>query len=415
MTRLRPILFPLVLALLAAANLAAQTHPRPRPMGIGPEVRVDTLPGDSFPGCPAIAVAPNGASQVIWAYPESAPYDVYARHFTPLLVPRNPEQVEIGPAGSASSFLAVYGVAADPGGFQTLTARVAHNALELFRRQLDSLGNPVSGLVQIGGADTLWAWLGPDGTVYTGTYLGAQKLLVVQQLLPDGKPAGPKITVNSRPIDAPGLQLVAAGGNGDFVAVWSGFNVARQPVNQRQVIRARVFRHNQPQGKDIDVNVTQASTSEGFTVFGSPAVAVNPVTHGFVVAWPVDKGSLSGTILGRSFDAQGRPTSPERVIFGDFSSFVTLAYDDAGNVLALWNTPLTPRSEILGRLFRSDLTPISIPFEPWSEASGDFDGPICAQAVWAGDSWRIAWTAETSKDGPRAVFVRRFTRGTPGS
>jgi hypothetical protein len=180
------------------------------------------------------------------------------------------------------------------------------------------------------------------------------------------------------------------------------------------VIRSRVFRHNQPQGKDF--GITEGGAPGDFPIVaGSLALAVNPSTRGFAVAWTVEGGGSSGTIQGRAFNAQGQPASPERLIFGDLSSFVSLAYDDAGNVLALWNLLLTPRSTVLGRLFHSDLTPISVPFEPWSAASGDFNGPLCANAVWAGDSWRIGWTAETSKGGPRAVFVRRFTRGTPGS
>lgn len=407
----------IVPALLVATALTAQSQPRPRPIGIGPEVRVDTLPGDSKPGCPMIAVGPDRSSELVWAYAESTPYDVYGRHFSPLLVPTDPTQVEIGPSGSASDLPAVYGVAADPGGFQTLTARVLHfTDLEIFRRQLDPTGKPVSGLVPVGGTHDLGVWPGPRGTVYTGTYLKYYKRLVVQQRFPNGKPVGSPVVVNSRLIDAPQLQVVPLdGGDGDFVAVWSGFALKGSPV--RQVVRARVFRHNVPRrGQDTEVNATPGGTSGDFPILaGSLAVAVNPLTPGFTVAWTVETGGFAGKILGRSFDAQGRPRGPERVLFGDRSSFVTLAYDDAGNVLALWNTPLTPRSEILGRLFRPDLTPISIPFEPWSEASGDFDGPICARAVWAGDSWRIAWTAETSKDGPRAVFVRRFTRGTPGS
>jgi hypothetical protein len=144
-------------------------------------------------------------------------------------------------------------------------------------------------------------------------------------------------------------------------------------------------------------------------------VAVNPQTPGFTVAWTLEKGSASGSVQARTFDGQGRPVTQEKTIWGDLSFFVSLAYDDTGNLLAFFDTPLTPRSEVIGRLFRSTLAPVSIPFEPWSEASGDFNGPLCARAVWAGDSWRIAWTAETSKGGPRAVFVRRFTRGTPGS
>jgi hypothetical protein len=417
MARLRPILLPLMLALLAAANLAAQTQPRPRPMGIGPEVRVDTLPGDSKPGCPAIAVGPDRSSELVWAYAESTPYDVYGRHFSPVLVPTDPAQVEIGPAGSASDLPAVYGVATDPSGFQALTARVLHfTDLEIFRRQLDPAGKPVSGLVPVGGTHDLGVWPGPRGTVYTGTYLKYYKRLVVQQRLPNGKPAGPPVVVNSRLIDAPGLRVAPLDGDdGDFVAVWSGFAVKGSPV--RQVIRARVFRHNIPRrGQDTEVNATPGGVPGDFPILaGDLAVAVNPRDPGFTVAWTVENGGFSGTIQGRGFDAQGRPATPQRTLWGDLSFFVTLAYDDAGNVLGLWDTPLTPRSEILGRLFRSDLSPISIPFEPWSEASGDFNGPLCAQAVWAGDSWRIAWTAETSKGGPRAVFVRRFTRGTPGS
>lgn len=415
MTRFRPTLLVILLALLATADLMAQTNPRPR--GIGPEVRVDTLPGDSKPGCPAIAVAPDDSSELVWAYAESTPYDVYGRHFSPVLVPTDPAQVEIGPAGSAADLPAVYGVAADPGGFQTLTARVLHSTdLEIFRRQLDATGKPVSGLVPVGGTYDLGAWPGPKGTVYTGTFLRYYKRIVVQQRLANGKPLGPPVVVNSRLIDAPRLQVVPLdSGNGDFVAVWSGVTLKGSP--NRQVIRAGVaHQYYLRRGQDIEVNVTPGGTRGAFPILaGSLAVAVNPLTPGFTVAWTVENGGSSGAIQARAFDAQGRPRTSEKLIFADLSSFVSLAYDDAGNVLALWNLLLTPRSTVLGRLFRADLTRLSIPFEPFSGTGGEFNGPLCAQAAWAGDSWRIAWTAETSKDGPRAVFVRRFTRGTPGS
>jgi hypothetical protein len=409
--------FPMILlALLAATALPAQTSPRPRPMGIGPEVRVDTLSGDSKPGCPAIAVAPDHSSELVWAYAESTPYDVYGRHFSPVLAPTDPAQVEIGPAGSASDLPAVYGVAADPEGFQTLTARILHSTrLEIFRRQLDPAGKPVSGLVPVGGTYDLGVWPGPRGTVYTGTFLRYYKRLVVQQRLPNGKPVGEPVVVNRRLIDAPRLQVVPLDGeDGDFVAVWSGFTVKDFPA--RQVIRARVFRHNVPRrGQDTEVTAPGSAPGNFPILAGDLAVAVNPMIRRFTVAWTVENGAASGTIQGRSFDALGRPATPQRTLWGDLSFFVSLAYDDAGNLLAFFDTPLTPRSEVIGRLFRSTLAPVGIPFEPWSEASGDFNGPLCARAVWAGDSWRIAWTAETSKGGPRAVFVRRFTRGTPGS
>lgn len=415
MTRFRPALPTILLALLAAAALPAQSRPRPRPMGIGPEVRVDTLSGDSKPSCPVIALAPDRSTEVVWSYYESSPYDVFGRHFSPVLAPTNNAQVEIGPPGGSVDLPLAIAVSSAPGGFQTVTARtLSTTGLEFFRRRLDASGSLASNLVPIGEAGTRWAWTGPGGTFYTGTYLGPQKILVVRQLLANGRPAGPRIPVNSRPVDAPALQLAAFGGNGDFVAVWTGLSVARGS-SARQVIRGRLFRHGQPQGKDFDVNVTPGGLSGEFPILGGLALALNPATPGFTVAWTVEAGGLTGKVQGRTFDAQGRPTSPERLIFGDLSSFVSLACDDAGNVLAFWNDLLTPRSTVLGRLFHSDLTPISIPFEPWSGASGDFNGPLCAQAVWAGDSWRIAWTAETSKDGPRAVFVRRFTRGTPGS
>jgi len=416
MARFRSALPLLILALLASADLAAQSNPRPRPRGIGPEVRVDTLTGDSKPNCPVIAVAPDHSAEVAWSYTRSTPYDTYARHFTPDLTPTDPGQVEIGPAGSPSNPSVVYSLSPVPGGFQAITALIEHfTVLRPYLRRLDASGKPVSPLVPVGNGGLQWLWPGPGGTVYAGTYQASQKRLVVQRYQPDGQPAGPAITVNSRPVDVPSLELAPAGGAGDFVAVWTGFSLARRGAPARQVVRGRVFRHNRPQGQDFDVNVNPGGTAGNFPIFGGLTLAVNPATRGFTAAWTVETGGNAGKIQGRTFDAQGRPASPERSIFGDLSFFVSLAYDDAGNVLALWNTPLTPRSEILGRLFRSDLTPIGVPFEPWSEASGDFNGPICARAVWAGDSWRIAWTAETSKGGPRAVFVRRFTRGTPGS
>jgi hypothetical protein len=416
MAGLRPVFSSclMLIALLVTADLAAQSRPRPRPMGIGPEVRVDTLSGDSLPSCPATAVAPNRSFQMLWYYAESTPYSVYTRHFAPSGMPTDPTQVEIGPAGTASNFPAAYALSAVPNGFQAITARIDRLiTFKFFLRQLNTSGKPVSALIPVSENGAYWAWSGPGSAIYLGSYQVSSKLLIVQRLRANGKPAGPPITVNSRPIEDSRLELAPFGGDGDFVAVWNGVSVEPNP---RQVIRGRVFRHNQPQGADFDINVTPGVPPRDFPyINGELVVAMNPLTHGFTVLWAKQDSGFTGTIQGRSFDAQGRPSIPERLVSTDFSTFISLAYDDAGNLLVLWNLFSTSRSKVLGRLFRSDLTPVGVPFEPWSEASGNLNEPICAIAVWAGDSWRIGWMAENSKNGPRAVFTRRFTRGTPGS
>jgi hypothetical protein len=238
--------------MLVAADLAAQS--RPQPMAIGPEVRVDTLSGDSLPSCTATAVAPDRSFQMLWYYAESTPYSVYTRHFAPNGMPTDPRQVEIGPAGTASSFPAAYALSAVPNGFQAITARIdRYITFKFFLRQLNASGKPVSALIPIREDGDYWSWSGPEGAIYMGGYQASSKLLIVQRLRANGKPAGPPIAVNSRPIEESRLELTPFGGDGDFVAVWNGFSVGPNP---RQVIRGRIFRHSQPQGADFDINVT---------------------------------------------------------------------------------------------------------------------------------------------------------------
>jgi hypothetical protein len=70
-----------------SGELAAQLTPT------GPEKRVDTLPGDQYPKCPLIGVAPDQSFEIAWGYDGNLPPEIKARHYNAGGSPTDPAEV----------------------------------------------------------------------------------------------------------------------------------------------------------------------------------------------------------------------------------------------------------------------------------------------------------------------------------
>jgi hypothetical protein len=77
----------LILAGAGSGRLAAQPTPT------GPETRVDTLPGDQYPKCPLIGVAPDQSFEIAWGYNGDFPPEIKARHYNASGSPTDPAEV----------------------------------------------------------------------------------------------------------------------------------------------------------------------------------------------------------------------------------------------------------------------------------------------------------------------------------
>jgi hypothetical protein len=405
-----------VFFILAVLNGPITRNAHAQLVPAGPETRVDTVPAG--PTCPHLAVAPDGSSEIAWDYSGFTPFTVEGRHYAPDGTPTDPQQVRLGSVGSFYDTTTAYLVSPVSSGFQVLFHHfdeTLENPPVIRRQLLDPAGQPVGTSGAVGDTATRWVWPGPGDILYAGSYKAAAKTLVLWQVGPTGKPTGPKIVVNERPIDAPNLRIVPLNGQ-EFVAVWNGISVAKRGAPARQVIRARRFRLGAPQGKEIDVNVARGG-APGMPPFlpSGLAVAADPAASGFAVAWGVADAAGTATpnasIRLRFFGAPGRPAGPE-VMATPGGQGVTLAgaaFDDAGKLLLLWRPPI--RTSLRARLFQST-GPVSPVFQVNSPAAGPFDLPACGDLAWNGDSWLVSWRAGRSDQGldggAAAIFLRRF-------
>lgn len=409
-----PVLFcAVLLAALICKNLAAQPAP------VGPETRVDTLA--ALPVCPHLAVAPDHSFEVVWSSHEFPPFTPQGRHYAADGTPTDPRQVQTSGVGDFYDTPTVYLLSPLADGYRMLfdlfDETLEHPPSTLFQR-LDRAGHPVGPAVAVGDASTRWVWPGPGGLLYAGSYQARQKILVIQQVASTGRPTGLRITVNDQPVDNPHLQIVPLDGR-EFVAVWTGTSVATRRSPARQVIRARRFRAGAPDGKEFDVNVSPGGANGEPPFFVSPLAVADPQTGGFAVAWlvadAVNTTHPSSSIHLRFFGAPGRPASPEVTATpaGLLLSLADAAFDDAGNLLLLWQPPL--RNVLRARLFRfagGSAGPAGPAFQVNSDASAPFDLPGCGDLAWTGGGWWITWSAGRSVPATGgqfgAVFLRRF-------
>lgn len=407
------LLYLLALTALASRDLAAQ------PLPAGPETRVDTLA--AWPACPLLAVAPDRSFEVVWSSHEFPPFTLQGRHYAADGTPTDPGQVQASGVGGFFDTPTVYLVSPLANGFRVFfdlfDETLEHPPSTLFQR-LDPAGRPAGPAVVAAGAGTRWVWSGPGDVVYAGSYQPRQKSLVIQQVASTGRPTGPKIFINNQPIDNPHLKIVPLRGQ-DFVAVWSGTSVAARRSPARQVIRARRFRLGAPVGQEFDVNVSPGGRSGEPPFFVSFTVAADPQSGGFAVAWMISDAVNTthpvSSIHLRFFGAPGQPASPEvqGTQAGLLVSLFGAAFDDAGNLLLLWQPPrLTVLRARLFKFAGGSAGPASPAFQVNSEVSEPFDTPGCGDLTWTGDSWLIVWSVGRpvpgTGEGSRAIFLRRF-------
>ena len=396
--------------LIALASLAL-FHPggaAAQPVPLGPETRVDTLEG-RHPNEPSLAVQPGGDFELAWAYPGTQPPFVAARHFAADGTPTQAAQVSLGGPGT---FPSLTSVTATAGGFEVLWNLSDSREQSYYRRRLDLNGVPDPGrpvrLVKYRYI-TPWVWqvrghgfLGGWPVQKDVTIIGAG----VQRLTPAGQLTGPVLRLNSRTAYVYQRPILTAVAGGGFLAVWQG--TLERSGTYTSLLRARLFsRAGKPLGPDFDVNGIVPGTGDQFV---APRAAATP-GGGFAVAWRVyDELAHSVTHYLRFFDAAGRPRGPEIPSPGT-EWIESMAFDDAGNLLALWgNEANLVVPDLKVQLFDPDGAPLGPAARAASAASGPFTRPLRGNVAWAGGSWVVAWLAQTEAtyQGPNAIFVRRF-------
>ena len=396
--------------LVALASLAL-FHPggaAAQPVPLGPETRVDTLEG-KHPNEPWLAAQPGGDFEVAWAYLGTQPPFVAARHFAADGTPTQAAQISLGGPGT---FPNLTSVTATPGGFEVVWNLSAPREQSYYRRHLDLNGVPDPGtpvrLVKYRYI-TPWVWqvrghgfLGGWPVVKGTTIIGAG----VQRLSPTGQRTGPVLRLNSRTAYINRQPTLTAVADGGFLAVWEG--TLYRSGTYTSLLRARLFsRAGKPLGPDFDVS--GIAPGIGDHLFASKVAAAPG--GGFAVAWRFyDELAHTVTHYLRFFDDAGRPRGPE--IPGPGGEWIeSMAFDDAGNLLALWSNDVdlfVPDLKV--QLFGPDGAPLGPEARVASEASGPFTRPFRGNVAWAGGSWVVAWLAQTEEahEGPNAIFVRRF-------
>jgi hypothetical protein len=403
-------------AALTCKGLAAQ------PLPLGPEVRVDA-PGIGLAStCPHLAMASDRSFEIAWDSSSFPPFALRGRHFAPDATPTDPTEVRLNGLGGSLDTLTLDSLSPATNGFRALFFlfdETLENPPAIYRQRLDSQGRPVGSAERIGDATTQRVLPGPGDVLYAVSYQARQKSLVIRQIGPTGRPTGPKIVVNDRPIDSPFLRIVPLKGQ-EFLALWTGTSVATRRSPARQVIRARRFLQEMPEGSEFDVNASPGGAPDHppFLFHLGLAVAADRRSGGFAVAWTVSDApgwtNPNTAIHLRFFGASGRSGGPE-VAATPAAQGVELfgaAFDDSGDLLLLWRPPL---HVLRARLFAStggSAGPVSPAFQVSSEASGIFDLSGCGDLAWTGDSWLITWLGlhpnPVTTGGDHAIFLRRF-------
>ena len=393
-----------LLVLLIAASLGARGLTA-QPAPAGPEIRVDTTPGDQYPNCPKIGVAPNHSFQIAWDYGGSFPSEIRGRHYNAAGVPTDPSEVMLA---SLDYYPVVLDVSPVSNGFRALMEVIDDLGApsRFYRRRTDPSGAPAGTPRPVGvTGTTYWVSSGPGDAVFAGTYNFALHRLSMQKVNSLGVPAGTVYILNTRPILALAWPKIAPLAGGGWVAMFTGYSPASPGVPARQVIRARRFNAaGAPLGPDFDITNIPAGALYEAIVAGGPG-------GGFAVSWHL-LGEDNRLYL-RFFKATGVPAGPESLVaISELSVYpIKAAFDGSGRLLLLWgttlNTPIFPPA-LRARLYKPSGIPAGPAFNPASTASGVFDQPFCGDLAWAGDSWLITWTAQRASQQPSAIFVRRF-------
>jgi hypothetical protein len=376
--------------------LAAQLVP------LGPE---DELYVDVFSHPPAVAAQPDGSYVVAW---DDESFSQIYGTLPYLYVPAG-EGPEDENYGSLQSPVVpdVDAVTAGRQGFDVIW-HTRHDYPDdppttiFYRGHLDLRGKPVGKPVRLGGTGTQWVWQVRGNGFMAGWSLPSKHGIAARRLTTAGQRTGPELRLNSLPVDPVGGVSVVGLADASFVAVWLGVT-----PGSHAVLRARRFSPSgKPLGSDFDVNTLPLggfSSYDGFKVAAAPG-------GGFAVAWLVNR-----TLYLRWFNAAGTPLGPEVMAitsegFDDGGGPESMAFDDTGNLVLLWNLGY---EELQLRLFDPQGTPLG----PLVYVNSDFDGdffkrshPWGGDLAWTGDSWLVAWVAGIFPYDQNTIYVRRFVK-----
>jgi hypothetical protein len=397
--------------LLGAAGLAAAGPRRAaaQPAPLGPEVRVDTLAGDQFPGNPKLEVQRDGTFEIAWDYGGNQPASIFARHFNAAGQPTDASQRELGGEGFWPQMDAITKAGKGYDVLWHIHHDIGTMPPAFYTRHLDARGAPIgSKPLKVGKPFLPYMWfLGGDGLI-GGYYSASVKTLELRKVSPNGVPTLLERRINVQPLDSP-APWVTPLSNGGFVGVIRGTTLSPPDPTPRTVLRARLFDGAfNPHGIDFDVNTLPAGPVGTAPVLGVDyIVAPAPTGGGFAVAW-----TLGDTLYLRSFDAAGHASGPEvpAVTFSGPLAPLSAAIDKQGHLLLLWFEILgdPPHSNLQIELFDSHGLPLGPPEGLASAASGAFQEPFAGSVALSGSSWLVTWAAQQFDLQPSAIFVRRF-------
>jgi len=222
-----------------------------------------------------------------------------------------------------------------------------------------------------------------------------------------GSPAGPEFLVNTYTYDYQGGPSVAAGGDGNFVVVWTSFD---QDGDGYGVFGQRFNASGGIIGSEFQINTYTEDDQL------APAVAADGQGR-FVVVWQSDFQDVSeSSIFGQRFAENGNPAGGEFRVHAESPDGRTLpavAADPNGPFVVAWVAEgAGDGSEIFGRRFDSNGSPTSAEFQANTYTTGSQTYP--AVAADAEGKFVIVWTSFGQDGDGFGVFGQRFSsEGTP--
>ena len=247
----------------------------------------------------------------------------------------------------------------------------------------------------LGNFVVVWRSNGQDGSGYA---------VVGQRFDSAGARRGAEFIANSATTGDQIEAGVAVDARGDFVVVWSELG------NDR--VNGRVFdRSGAPAGGDIRVNQTGSFAS------GRPSVATDAAGN-FVVVWrALNSLDASGWgVLGRRFDAAGRPLGPEFLVntytTGDQRDPDVAALAGGGFVVA-FHGPDTSTYGVFARRYDVDGAPLGAEATVSTAPIAQFS-PVVASLPAGG--FVVAWSAYPQDGSQGGIAARTFAaNGAPAS
>jgi hypothetical protein len=395
----RRLLFPLAALLLGLAPGAARGQSPP----LFPEFAVNTTTAGQQQTSSA-GVSGDGKFLVLWAGP-----DPTFRAFDT----NGSGGSETAAATSGTGPLSLPRIASNGSGkFVAVWQGVEASSRVIFGRLFDASG-PVGDQFTVNASTTTEPQkpsvaMSPAGefvVAWTG-YSDGNSLGVAAQRFDDtGAKVGSELAVNTYTTGEQRDPAVALDGSGNFVIVWSSYGEDKS----RMGIFGRRFEHTgTASGGEFQINVF---TGEGQY---SPRVAADSAGN-FVVVWDTCCVDGSGYgVVGRRFDASGKPTTAEfRVNTYTFSyqTFPDVAMDSHGNFTVAWQSekqddPSSPAGwGVFAKQFAKNGRPAGGEFAVNSYTTGDQMRPSVALDD-RGDLV-VAWQSNGEDGSGYGVFARR--------